>query len=165
MAQLGPPSAPTHHILHAWPLTPVSLHGPFAFTELRADPRQPPDWLKNVAEDMAKKLRRYNNQVCNIFIYMPGPRSSPYTPAACLSSPSRDNVSAWPPSLHHARQLQSTLIRTLTAPAGIFCTSTLSTSPSSHHGCFADSKDTPQQTKPACPTSASEAITQNLHHA
>ncbi|XVF50664.1 hypothetical protein PTKIN_Ptkin04bG0120100 [Pterospermum kingtungense] len=32
--------------------------------------RQPPDWLKNPAEDMAKKLRNYNNQVCNIFIYM-----------------------------------------------------------------------------------------------
>ncbi|PPR81748.1 hypothetical protein GOBAR_AA38970 [Gossypium barbadense] len=32
--------------------------------------RQPPDWLKNPAEDMAKKLRSYNNQVCNIFIYM-----------------------------------------------------------------------------------------------
>ncbi|OMO83085.1 putative Zinc finger, BED-type [Corchorus olitorius] len=32
--------------------------------------RQPPDWLKSAAEDMAKKLRSYNNQVCNIFIYM-----------------------------------------------------------------------------------------------
>ncbi|XWS50686.1 hypothetical protein CRYUN_Cryun12cG0107700 [Craigia yunnanensis] len=32
--------------------------------------RKPPDWLKSAAEDMAKKLRSYNNQVCNIFIYM-----------------------------------------------------------------------------------------------
>ncbi|XP_017974031.1 PREDICTED: zinc finger BED domain-containing protein DAYSLEEPER isoform X2 [Theobroma cacao] len=32
--------------------------------------RQTPDWLKSAAEDMAKKLRSYNNQVCNIFIYM-----------------------------------------------------------------------------------------------
>ena len=31
---------------------------------------QPPDLLKSAAEDMAKKLRSYNNQVCNIFIYM-----------------------------------------------------------------------------------------------
>ncbi|XP_022725043.1 zinc finger BED domain-containing protein DAYSLEEPER-like isoform X2 [Durio zibethinus] len=32
--------------------------------------RQPPDWLKNAAEEMAKKLGSYNNQVCNTFIYM-----------------------------------------------------------------------------------------------
>ncbi|XWS37693.1 hypothetical protein CRYUN_Cryun19dG0066900 [Craigia yunnanensis] len=31
---------------------------------------QPPDLLKSAAEDMAKKLSSYNNQVCNIFIYM-----------------------------------------------------------------------------------------------
>ncbi|KAJ7956570.1 Zinc finger BED domain-containing protein DAYSLEEPER [Quillaja saponaria] len=29
-----------------------------------------PDWLKSAAEDMAKKARSYNNQVCNIFTYM-----------------------------------------------------------------------------------------------
>ncbi|XP_015883071.1 zinc finger BED domain-containing protein DAYSLEEPER isoform X1 [Ziziphus jujuba] len=32
--------------------------------------RHYPDWLKNSAEDMAKKARSYNNQVCNIFTYM-----------------------------------------------------------------------------------------------
>lgn len=32
--------------------------------------RHYPDWLKNSAEDMAKKARSYNNQVCNIFPYM-----------------------------------------------------------------------------------------------
>ncbi|XP_022765831.1 uncharacterized protein LOC111310635 [Durio zibethinus] len=32
--------------------------------------RQPPDWLKSAAEDMVKKLISFNNQVCNIFIYM-----------------------------------------------------------------------------------------------
>ncbi|XP_024030757.1 uncharacterized protein LOC21405104 isoform X2 [Morus notabilis] len=32
--------------------------------------RHYPDWLKNAAEDMAKKARSYNNQVCNIFTYM-----------------------------------------------------------------------------------------------
>lgn len=29
-----------------------------------------PDWLKNAAEEMAKKTRSYSNQVCNIFTYM-----------------------------------------------------------------------------------------------
>ncbi|XP_021905546.1 uncharacterized protein LOC110820403 isoform X2 [Carica papaya] len=29
-----------------------------------------PDWLKSAAEDMAKKARNYNSQVCNIFTYM-----------------------------------------------------------------------------------------------
>ena len=29
-----------------------------------------PDWLKNAAEEMAKKSRTYSNQVCNIFTYM-----------------------------------------------------------------------------------------------
>ncbi|KAK8569467.1 hypothetical protein V6N13_046519 [Hibiscus sabdariffa] len=32
--------------------------------------RQPPDYLKNAAEEMFKKLRSYNDQVCNTFIYM-----------------------------------------------------------------------------------------------
>lgn len=32
--------------------------------------RHYPDWLKNSAEDMAKKARSYNSQVCNIFTYM-----------------------------------------------------------------------------------------------
>ncbi|KAJ7978822.1 zinc finger BED domain-containing protein DAYSLEEPER [Quillaja saponaria] len=32
--------------------------------------RHSPDWLKSAAEDMAKKARAYNNQVCNIFIYL-----------------------------------------------------------------------------------------------
>ncbi|KAE8662093.1 hypothetical protein F3Y22_tig00113719pilonHSYRG00028 [Hibiscus syriacus] len=32
--------------------------------------RQPPDWLKNSSEEMFKKLRSYNDQVCNMFIYM-----------------------------------------------------------------------------------------------
>ncbi|OWM65165.1 uncharacterized protein LOC116213455 [Punica granatum] len=34
------------------------------------DSRHSPDWLKNAAEDMSKKVRVYNNQVCNIFTYM-----------------------------------------------------------------------------------------------
>lgn len=34
------------------------------------DSRLTPDWLKNAAEDMAKKARSFNNQVCNIFTYM-----------------------------------------------------------------------------------------------
>lgn len=34
------------------------------------DSRHSPDWLKNSAEEMAKKARSYNNQVCNIFTYM-----------------------------------------------------------------------------------------------
>ncbi|XP_038687325.1 zinc finger BED domain-containing protein DAYSLEEPER-like [Tripterygium wilfordii] len=32
--------------------------------------RHSPDWLKNAAEDMAKKARSYGNQVSNIFTYM-----------------------------------------------------------------------------------------------
>ncbi|KAF4386354.1 hypothetical protein F8388_019981 [Cannabis sativa] len=32
--------------------------------------RHYPDWLKNSAEEMAKKARNFNNQVCNIFTYM-----------------------------------------------------------------------------------------------
>lgn len=32
--------------------------------------RHNPDWLKNAAEDMAKKARSYSSQVCNIFTYM-----------------------------------------------------------------------------------------------
>ncbi|WCJ22010.1 BED zinc finger hAT family dimerization domain [Euphorbia peplus] len=32
--------------------------------------RHNPDWLKTAAEDMTKKARSYNNQVCNIFTYM-----------------------------------------------------------------------------------------------
>ncbi|KAK4844161.1 hypothetical protein QYF36_017182 [Acer negundo] len=32
--------------------------------------RHSPDWLKNAAEEMAKKARSYNNQVCNIFTFM-----------------------------------------------------------------------------------------------
>ncbi|KAK8521359.1 hypothetical protein V6N12_005267 [Hibiscus sabdariffa] len=32
--------------------------------------RQPPDWLKTAAEEMFKKLKSYNDQVCNTFIYM-----------------------------------------------------------------------------------------------
>ncbi|XP_038680112.1 zinc finger BED domain-containing protein DAYSLEEPER-like [Tripterygium wilfordii] len=32
--------------------------------------RHSPDWLKNAAEDMAKKARNYGNQVSNIFTYM-----------------------------------------------------------------------------------------------
>ncbi|KAJ0047602.1 hypothetical protein Pint_16395 [Pistacia integerrima] len=32
--------------------------------------RHSSDWLKNAAEDMAKKARSYNSQVCNIFTYM-----------------------------------------------------------------------------------------------
>ncbi|XP_043812364.1 uncharacterized protein LOC110615913 isoform X3 [Manihot esculenta] len=32
--------------------------------------RHSPDWLKNAAEEMAKKARSYNNQVSNIFTYM-----------------------------------------------------------------------------------------------
>ncbi|XP_057952233.1 zinc finger BED domain-containing protein DAYSLEEPER isoform X2 [Malania oleifera] len=34
------------------------------------DSRHSPDWLKNATEDMAKKARTYNSQVCNIFTYM-----------------------------------------------------------------------------------------------
>lgn len=34
------------------------------------DCRHNPDWLKNAAEDMATKARKYNEQVCNIFTYM-----------------------------------------------------------------------------------------------
>lgn len=32
--------------------------------------RHNPDWLKSAAEDMAKKAKNYNHQVCNIFTYM-----------------------------------------------------------------------------------------------
>lgn len=32
--------------------------------------RLSPDWQKNAAEEMAKKTRSYNNQVCNIFTFM-----------------------------------------------------------------------------------------------
>lgn len=32
--------------------------------------RHYPDWLKNSADEMAKKARSYNSQVCNIFTYM-----------------------------------------------------------------------------------------------
>ncbi|XP_020532370.1 uncharacterized protein LOC105650639 isoform X2 [Jatropha curcas] len=32
--------------------------------------RHSPDWLKNAAEEMAKKARSYNSQVCNIFTFM-----------------------------------------------------------------------------------------------
>lgn len=32
--------------------------------------RHSPEWLKNAAEEMAKKARNYINQVCNIFTYM-----------------------------------------------------------------------------------------------
>ncbi|KAJ8772186.1 hypothetical protein K2173_027363 [Erythroxylum novogranatense] len=34
------------------------------------DSRHSPDWLKNAAEEMAKKARNYSGQVCNIFTYM-----------------------------------------------------------------------------------------------
>lgn len=34
------------------------------------DSRHHPDWLKNAAEEMAKKDQSYSSQVCNIFIYM-----------------------------------------------------------------------------------------------
>lgn len=34
------------------------------------DSRHSPDWLKAVAEEMATKARKYNDQVCNIFTYM-----------------------------------------------------------------------------------------------
>ncbi|KAF7113872.1 hypothetical protein RHSIM_RhsimUnG0106400 [Rhododendron simsii] len=34
------------------------------------DSRHTPDWLKAVAEEMATKARKYNDQVCNIFTYM-----------------------------------------------------------------------------------------------
>ncbi|XP_048136291.1 uncharacterized protein LOC125315429 isoform X2 [Rhodamnia argentea] len=34
------------------------------------DSRHNPDWLKSVAEEMAKKSRSYSGQVCNIFTYM-----------------------------------------------------------------------------------------------
>ncbi|XP_050236337.1 putative AC transposase [Mercurialis annua] len=32
--------------------------------------RHNPDWLKSAADEMAKKARSYNSQVCNIFTYM-----------------------------------------------------------------------------------------------
>ena len=34
------------------------------------DSRHSPDWLKSAAEDMEIKARKYNEQVCNIFMYM-----------------------------------------------------------------------------------------------
>ncbi|KAI3978097.1 hypothetical protein MKX01_032474, partial [Papaver californicum] len=34
------------------------------------DSRHSPDWLKNAAEDMAKKARSYNSQVHNVYTYM-----------------------------------------------------------------------------------------------
>lgn len=34
------------------------------------DSRHSPEWLKSAAEEMTIKARNYNNQVCNIFIYM-----------------------------------------------------------------------------------------------
>ncbi|XP_015584413.2 uncharacterized protein LOC107262684 isoform X1 [Ricinus communis] len=32
--------------------------------------RHSPDWLRSAAEEMAKKARSYNSQVCNVFTYM-----------------------------------------------------------------------------------------------